>query len=628
MDRNQVIGYSLIVALMVAYFAYMSTVEPSNPVVPNQETVASTTTTPSTTATVSTDSAVAAQLNREYGDFAQAMVGTAKDVVLENKDVVVNLSTLGGKIASVKLKNYQTWDKKELYIVDPATSEASFLLSTSKKEVDLYSLYYSVDVKAVGDDQVATFVTEAGAGRKIIQTYTLANAGGFVVNYDVKLEGFGGELPNLPATFNLKEKVRRIEYDAEQARIKATVNYMSKEDGFDYLSEASKEEEKDNINNVNWFSLKQKFFNTGFIARNNAQISSVNVRSFPLYGQTESSHNAYRVDSTHEVIKTLEAQAKLPVEDLIKGNGTYSFYFGPNQFDICKQVGETIAPNYEKNVYLGWPIVSWINRFIVIPVFHFLENSITNNYGLIIFILVVLIKALLFPLSFKSYVSMAKMKALKPELDEIKAKHGEDQQAVQMENMQLYQQVGINPLSGCLPMLMQMPILLAMFNFFPNSIELRQESLWWAPDLSTYDEFIKLSFTVPFYGSHVSLFTLLMTVSTLVYTYFNNQMSTVQGPMKYVSYIMPVVFLFVLNSFPAGLSFYYLVSNIVTIGQQFIIRRFVDEDALRAQLMENKTKNNTPGAAAPKKNRFMARMEDAMKAQEAQRQLNKSQKKK
>jgi YidC/Oxa1 family membrane protein insertase len=627
MDRNQVIGYSLIVALMVAYFAYMSTVEPNNPVVPNQETVASTTTTPSTTATVSADSAIAAQLNREYGEFAQAMVGTAKDVVLENNDVVVTLSTLGGKIASVKLKNYQTWDKKELFIVDPATSETSFLLSTSKKEVDLYSLYYSVDVKSVGDDQVATFVTEAGAGRKIIQTYTLA-ATGFIVGYDVKLEGFGGELPNLPATFNWKEKVRRIEYDAEQARIKATVNFMTHEDGFDDLSEASKEEEKDNVNNVKWFSLKQKFFNTGFIARNNAQISSINVRSYPLYGQTESNHNAYRVDSTHEVIKTLEAQAKLPVEDLIKGNGTYSFYFGPNQFDICKQVGESIASGYEKNVYLGWPIVSWINRFIVIPVFHFLENSITHNYGLIIFILVILIKALLFPLSFKSYVSMAKMKALKPELDEIKDRNGEDQQAIQMENMQLYQQVGINPLSGCLPMLMQMPILLAMFNFFPNSIELRQETLWWASDLSTYDEFIKLSFNIPFYGSHVSLFTLLMTVSTLVYTYFNNQMSTVQGPMKYVSYIMPVVFLFVLNSFPAGLSFYYLVSNIVTIGQQFIIRRFVDENALRAQLMENKTKNNTPGGAAPKKNRFMARMEEAMKAQEAQRQLNKSQKKK
>ncbi|MCU0416690.1 MAG: membrane protein insertase YidC [Cytophagaceae bacterium] len=626
MDRNQIIGYSLLIGLMVAYFSYMSTVEPSNPIaLPKDSIQLVKSTSPSVTPTVSSDSAAGAQLTREYGDFAQAMVGEDKVIELQNENLSVSLSTQGGKVQRVRLKNYFTWDKKDLYLVDPSTTSTSFTISTSKKEVDLYRLFYAADKKILDSAEQVIFTTSVGQGKTIQHIYTLPKKG-YVIQYDVKLEGFGAELMNLPATLTWKEKVSRIEYDVEQARMKATVNYYTAADGFDYLSEASKEEEKGTLSNVNWFSLKQKFFNAGFIARQQAHIQTLDVRSYPMYGTGDAIQNAYRVDSTHEVIKGLEAQAKLPIEDLIKGNGTYSLYYGPNHFQICKEVGANLATGYEKNVYLGWPIVSWINRYLVIPVFNFLEGSFTNNYGLIIVLLVLLLKAILFPLSFKSYVSMAKMKALKPELDEIKAKNGEDQQAVQMEQMQLYQQVGINPLSGCLPMLMQMPILLAMFNFFPNSIELRQEDLWWANDLSSYDEFIKLPFAIPFYGAHVSMFTLLMTVSTLVYTYFNNQMSTVTGPMRYFSYIMPIIFLFVLNSFPAGLSFYYFASNIVTIGQQFIIRNFVDEAALRAKLMDNKSKNSTPGAA-PKKNRFMARMEESMKAQETQRQLNKSKKK-
>jgi YidC/Oxa1 family membrane protein insertase len=212
---------------------------------------------------------------------------------------------------------------------------------------------------------------------------------------------------------------------------------------------------------------------------------------------------------------------------------------------------------------------------------------------------------------------MAKMKVLKPEIDEIKEKYGDDMQKSQMETMELYRKVGINPLSGCIPVLLQMPILLAMFNFFPNSIELRQEPFLWASDLSTYDAIISWTGNIPlitkYYGNHVSLFTLLMTISTIAYTWFNNQVSTVTGPMKTVSYVMPVVFMFVLNSFPAGLSFYYFVSNVVTIGQQVIIRKFVDDDAIRRSLDENKKKI----AANPnKKSRWMQRMEEAMKAKE------------
>jgi YidC/Oxa1 family membrane protein insertase len=221
---------------------------------------------------------------------------------------------------------------------------------------------------------------------------------------------------------------------------------------------------------------------------------------------------------------------------------TSNFYFGPNAY---KSIGK-VADKFDQNVYLGWPPVYWINKFVIFPVFYFLTTFI-NNFGLIIVILVIAIRLILLPLSYKSYLSMAKMKVLKPELDEIKEKHGEDMTKVQQEQLKLYQSVGVNPISGCIPLLLQMPILFAMFYLFPNTIELRQETFLWAEDLSTYDSIFNLPFTIPYYGSHVSLFTLLMTISTLVITWQNNQVSSVQGPMKTMGYIMPLIFLFVLE---------------------------------------------------------------------------------
>jgi YidC/Oxa1 family membrane protein insertase len=264
--------------------------------------------------------------------------------------------------------------------------------------------------------------------------------------------------------------------------------------------------------------------------------------------------------------------------------------------------------DFEKNIDLGWSVFAWVNKLLVIPVFNFLEQYFTN-YGIIIILLVVFLKTLLFPLTYKSYLSMAKMKVLKPEIDAIKEKHEGDMQKSQQETMKLYSSMGVNPLSGCVPMLLQIPILFALLNFFPNSIELRQEGFLWAHDLSTYDVFAKLPFTIPFYGDHVSMFTLLMTLSTILYTWQNNQVNTMQGPMKFYSYLMPVMIMFVVNSFSAGLSFYYFVANIITFGQQAIIRLFVDDKKIRAKLEENQVKNKDkkPGG-------FQKRLQEAMKA--------------
>jgi YidC/Oxa1 family membrane protein insertase len=284
--------------------------------------------------------------------------------------------------------------------------------------------------------------------------------------------------------------------------------------------------------------------------------------------------------------------------------GQFTFYFGPNDYQELNQVTQ----GFSKNIPLGWPVVRWINQLLIIPVFAFLEKYI-SSYGIIIILLVILIKCLLLPLSYKSYLAMAKMRVLKPALDALKAKHGEDMQKIQMEQMSFYREMGINPLSGCIPVLLQMPILLAMFNFFPNAIALRQQAFLWASDLSTYDAIIHLPFSIPAYGSHVSLFTLLMTASTMLYTWSNDQLAPAQGPMKFMTYMMPITFMFILNSFPAGLSFYYFVSNLVTFGQQSLIKRFVDEEKIKRKLEENKAKSKEK-----KKSRFQLHLEEVMKA--------------
>lgn len=260
----------------------------------------------------------------------------------------------------------------------------------------------------------------------------------------------------------------------------------------------------------------------------------------------------------------------------------------------------------EKLVPLGWGIFGWVNRFAVIPVFNFL-NSFNINYGIIILLLTILIKVVLLPLTYKSYISTAKMKVLQPEMSELQAKFKADPMKLQQETMALYRKAGVSPLGGCLPMVLQMPILIAMFRFFPASIELRQEGFLWAKDLSTYDSILDLPFNIPFYGDHVSLFTILMTVSTLIYTRMNMQMTAATNPsMKYVMYLMPIMFLGIFNNYSSGLSYYYFLANMITFGQQYLFKSFVDEKAIHAKIQENKKK-------PVKKSKFQERLEKMAK---------------
>jgi YidC/Oxa1 family membrane protein insertase len=299
---------------------------------------------------------------------------------------------------------------------------------------------------------------------------------------------------------------------------------------------------------------------------------------------------------------------QLPFNQLASQDYEMSFYFGTNKFSVLKQQGHEI----EKLVDMGyWPL-KYINRFVVLPVFNFLE-SFNWGYGLIILVLTILLKLVMSPLTYKSYISMAKMRILKPEMDEIKAKVGEDNPTLlQQEYLKLYKKVGVNPIGGCLPMLLQLPFVMAFFFFFPNLFELRGESFLWMKDLSTYDDFIKFGFNIPFIGDHLSLMCILMTISTLIYTYFNNQISGATGQMKYIGYIMPIIFLGVLNSYPAGLNYYYFLANMLTFLQQYLIRSMVNDDKIHAILQENKAKPQTE----KKKSKFQSRLEEYMRTQQ------------
>ncbi|MDX5418045.1 MAG: membrane protein insertase YidC [Hymenobacteraceae bacterium] len=609
MDRNQAIGFGLIAVLLLAYsFFFSSPEEPAQQQALQEQ--AKVEQLQATAAVAEDDSLAQARRASALGAFGAAAIGEASTTTLENQNVQVTFNTKGGQVEEVTLKNYKDYQGGPLVLFDSESSNTDIEFTTTDgKTVKLSDLYFSPsEVEAVQAEGSAgktiTFRAQLGSGQYIEQVYTLYEEN-FLLGYKLNFQGLNGQVSGNTMTFTWNDQLKQLERDLKQNRAKSTINYYTTEDGYDYLSISEDEESATVTEPLKWVANKQNFFTAGIIAGN--QFSGAKMSSSVNQADTA-------------VVKTLSSQILIPTQDVLAGNGEFMFYFGPNDYKILKHIGN----DFDKNLDLGWGIFSWVNKWLIIPAFDFLENYIAN-YGIIIILLVLYIKTILLPLTYKSYLSMAKMKVLKPEIDAIKERNDGDMQKTQMETMKLYQEMGVNPLSGCIPMLLQIPILFAMFNFFPNSIELRQEAFLWADDLSTYDVFARLPFTIPFYGDHVSMFTLLMTLSTILYTWSNNQMNTMQGPMKFYSYLMPVIFMFVLNSFPAGLSFYYFVSNMVTFGQQAVIRKFVDEGKVRAKLEANKDKikekKKTGGPS------FTERMQEAMRqAAEKEQQKRKAKK--
>ncbi|GGK70546.1 membrane protein insertase YidC [Rufibacter glacialis] len=601
MDKNSAIGMGLIAVIILVYSIFFMKEPVQQPVQKaNKTTTAATKATPTTP----DDSLANAQRVAQLGEFGALATGQNQTTVLENQVLRVSLGSQGGKVEEVELKNYKTWDKKPLILFDKETSQQEFSFQTKNgRSIRLSDLFFQPsEVKNLTVNKKParsiTYTAQVAPGQTIEQVYTLQDDS-YEVGYALNFRGMEAVVAQQPVVLTWTDELKRLERDIKQNRNHSTVNYYTADGDFDYLSASSTDPESEKLEEpVKWVANKQNFFTAAIIAQNtfsDAQVSS----SF--------------TEADTSQVKNLKSRLSIPVSDALTGKAQFTYFFGPNDYDVLKNVTE----GFDRNLELGWGIFAWVNKLLIIPAFDFLEDFVPS-YGIIIILLVLYIKLILSPLTYKSYISMAKMKVLKPEIDVIKEKNEGDMQKTQAETMSLYSKMGVNPMSGCIPMLLQMPILFAMFNFFPNSIELRQEPFLWAHDLSTYDVFAMLPFTIPFYGNHVSMFTLLMTASTILYTWSNNQVSTIQGPMKFYSYLMPVIFMFVLNSFPAGLSFYYFVSNIVTFGQQALIRYFVDENKIRQNLEEYQEKNK----GKEPKGGFQKRLQEAMKAaaeQEAKR---------
>lgn len=608
MERNQIIGLALIMTMLIGYQLLAPSPEPAKPN-PTEQTKNKPSPTAAAPAQKKLDSVAAKAV---YGDFASAAQGTAQDIVVENDDVRVTFSTKGGNVKEVLLKKYKTYTLQPLYLIDEQSSAFSLELPTNKGTVNLSELYFTTDAQSqtitAGKSAKISFRLPLGTNQYVEQTYTV-QGNGYLIDYDVQLVGLDGLVKNEPTRLVWQDKLKQLDNDMAENRKVVTTNYYS--DGS--LSDIGRGQ-SDNVEEkiekpVSWFSHKNKYFLTAFITKGTA-LSNVTLKSL--------------VDATDTTyIKTMQSEGSIATADLKAGKGNFQLFYGPNDYQVVKEV--KAAPDFGDNVDLGYAILRPLNKFFFVPMFNFLEKFF-SNYGILIIVLVLIVKLVMTPLVYKSYVSMAKMRMLAPELAVIREKVGDDAGKMQQEQMKLYQQVGVSPLSGCIPVLATMPILMSLFFLFPNLIELRQEAFLWASDLSTYDAPIKLPFAIPFYGAHVSIFTLAMTVSQLVYAWYNNQITPtqVQQPgmpdMRMLTYFMPVMFMFIMNSFPAGLSFYYLVSNVVTILQQQIIRRFVNDDKIRAILEENRKKI---ASGVKKKSKFSDILERSMKAaEEAKKQAD------
>lgn len=530
------------------------------------------------------------------GAFAGGGEGVEALTVVENELLKVAISNRGGRVKLVELKNYKTSDGKPVVLFDNDSTRFGLNFFAQNRSISTNELYFrpvGSGFKVSGkDSNTVAMRLEAGSPDRYIEFEYSLKGNSYLLGYKVNFIGLNDVIAANTAyvELNWNQRLRQMEKSMENERNSSTIYYrFNDEEGeVDYLSETSDEKEEIKTR-LKWVSMKQQFFTQALVAESGFDK--------PTRLETVAGGEG------DNFVKQMSVSLTLPYNHGVKESFPMHFYFGPNHVQYLKRAGDDL----EKQIPLGWGIFGWVNRFIVIPIFNFL-NGFNWNYGIIILVLTIAIKLMLLPLTFKAYLSQAKMKVLRPEIEEIQGKHKEDPMKMQQEMLGLYKKAGVSPLGGCLPMLLQLPILIAMFRFFPQSIELRQESFLWAKDLSTYDSILDLPFEIWGYGDHVSLFTLLMTISTLLITMVNSQATMTNPQMKWMMYLMPVIFLGVFNNYSAGLSYYYFLANVISIGQQFLFKSFVNEDEIHRKIQENKKRPQ-----AQTKSKFQQRLEKMAK---------------
>ncbi|MCM1255126.1 MAG: membrane protein insertase YidC [Duncaniella sp.] len=538
-----------------------------------------------------------------YKGLTRHLSGDSTTVKLENKYLSLELSNKGGVISRATLLDYDSYDSTKVTLLDPATDSYGFTLTSATQRFDTREFYFTPIIE---NDSTVFMGLDMGDGAKWGIRYTLPEDS-YLVNIDVVQSGMEVIIPSSVASMDLNwhQKMRRYESGRVFEERNSALYYMYVDGDVDNLSESSDKSEEIN-QRLKWVACKNQFFSAVLMARTN--FSSANLES--------------KVLDSPDFIKAMNLDMTMEYSAALANPASFVMYLGPNSYPLMSEVEKNIFPeenmNLNKLIPLGWPIFRWINTLIIIPLFTFL-GSFISNYGIIILILTIFIKLILFPFTYKSYMSQARMRLLAPEIKAINDKYPGNENAMkrQQETMALYSRAGANPMSGCLPLLLQMPVLVAMFWFFPSAIELRGESFLWAKDLAAPDAIISWNANIPFisstFGNHVSLFCLLMTVTNIIYTRINmqNQPSSSAMPgMKWMMYLMPVMFLFIFNNYASGLSYYYFLSLLITIVQTYAVRKFVSEDKMRAKMAENAKKPK-------KKSGFMARLEEAQRRQQA-----------
>lgn len=539
-----------------------------------------------------------------YGDFAAAAEGEEQFTTLENDRLQLTISNKGGRISEARLKNYVTTDSLPLYLFQGDESRLGFTLLTSNNRViDTQDLFFKP--VALNDTTLAMRLAVNDTSY-IDFRYTLPRDE-YMLHFDIEAHNMQAYLSPQMTSLNMlwEQDIRQQEKSRKFESRYTTLTYRYTGDDVEQMSESKNDSEKTS-GRVQWIAFKDQFFSTIFIA-NESFISPT------LDSKMENARVGY--------LKHYKAETSVAFDP--KGNKATNFrlYMGPNQYKILRSYDDEVENSddrlrLEKIIPLGWAIFRWVSEWFVIPLFNFLNRYIAN-FGIIILLMTIVVKLVLLPFTYKSYMSTAKMRVLKPQIDEINAKYPpEKAMERQQATMALYNKVGVSPMSGCLPMLLQMPILFAMFAFFPTAIELRQQSFLWAHDLSSYDAIVSwdayIPFITPYFGNHISLFCLLMTITNIVYTKIN--MSSQAGAadqmkvMKWMMYLMPLMFLFIFNDYASGLSYYYFISLLFTILQTYIFRLCIDEKKLLAKLEAKKAKPS-------KKKGFLARLEAAQREQ-------------
>ncbi len=547
-------------------------------------------------------------LAQSFGVFAPAAVGEQSTYTIENDLMTITFSSKGGRIIDVLLKDYskveEAEDKSEiklpLKLLEDEKDKFEYLFKVNNLEISTQDLYFDVEQQG----STILFTIQTSNGGSITQKYSV-NSNSYQIDYEVNWNN----IPNIKGdhvTLNWLTYLDKLEKNTTFEKTYSTLHYKEMGERPTYASYTR--DDDDNVENpIKWVSHSNQFFNSTLIADQAFEAGELSVQSF---------------DDNNSDLKKIQSQLALPSANthLFK----MKMYFGPNDYEILKDMGHDL----EDIIPFGWSIFGTINRQIIRPLFNFLAGLIGSK-GLAILILTLLVKMALFPITYKMLYSQAKTQALKPRMDKMKEKFKNDPKKQQVETMKLYQEYGVNPVGGCLPMLLQMPIWFALYRFFPAAIEFRQAKFWWATDLSSYDPFFILPFDLPLIGGHISLFTILYTISMIGYTYYNSKMmegastgnEEMMKMMKIMQYAMPFMFFFFFNKYAAGLTAYLFFSNMTTIFQTVITKNvIIDHDKINADLEAYKKKPK-------KKSKFRERLDEALKEQQRQQELkNKSSK--